>query len=84
MLAGSMAPQGDSRRPNPLQALTHLKPTLYAVYAEPDRVSMTANGEVIGSTLDNLLNGNLMGMTGVHLPFGQMMGTPRTASSVFS
>lgn len=75
MLAGSMAPQGDSRRGNPLQGLTHVKPTLYAVYAEPDRIAMTANGEVIGSTLDNLLNGNIMGMTGLRLPFGQKMGT---------
>jgi hypothetical protein len=83
MLAGSMAKQGDSRRPNPLQGLTHVKPTLYAVYAEPDRVSMTANGEVIGSTLDNLLNGNLVGMTGLPLPIGQMMGTrePQAAYS---
>jgi hypothetical protein len=36
---------------------------------------MTANGDVLGSTLASLLSGNILGMTGIPLPIGQMMGT---------
>ncbi len=70
-LAGSLA-GGRGGHGLPLQALSDIKPSLYAVYGETDRITMTGNGDVLGSTLQNLLNGDLRGLTGV----GQMMGTP--------
>jgi hypothetical protein len=36
---------------------------------------MTATGDVLGSTLENLLGGDLRGVTVIGLPFAQMMGT---------
>jgi hypothetical protein len=75
-LAGAFMPQGKGGRGNPLQGLSDMKPTLYAVYGEPDRITMTANGDVLGATLANLLSGNLRGMTGIPMSMGQMVGTP--------
>ena len=80
-LASAFIPQrGGPGGPN-LQSLNNVKPTLYAVYGEPDRITMTANGDVLGSTLAGLLGGDVRGMAGMSLPFGQMMGThaPRAA-----
>ena len=56
-------------------ALNDVKPALYAVYGEPDRITMTANGDVLGSTLASLMSGNLLPMTGIPLPIGNMLGT---------
>jgi ferric-dicitrate binding protein FerR (iron transport regulator) len=72
-LAGAFMPRGAAAHGNPLQALSDVKPTLYAVYGEPDRITMTANVDVLGSTLTNLMSGNLLGMAG--LPINQMFGT---------
>jgi ferric-dicitrate binding protein FerR (iron transport regulator) len=73
-LAGALIPQGGSHGIQ-LQGLDNVKPTLYAVYGEPDRITMTANGDVLGATLASLLSGNLRGMTGIPLSMDQMMGT---------
>ena len=76
MLAGAFMNQSGPRRSgNMLEGLTNIKPTLYAVYGEPDRITMTANGDVLASTLANLMSGNLRGMTGIPLPMAQMSGT---------
>jgi ferric-dicitrate binding protein FerR (iron transport regulator) len=74
-LAGAFMPPGGAGRGNLLQGLSNVKPALYAVYGEPDCITMTANGDVLGSTLASLLSGNILGMTGIPLPIGQMMGT---------
>jgi hypothetical protein len=74
-LAGAFLSQRSGGRGNPLQGMNNVKPALYAVYGEPDRITMTANGDVLGSTLASLLSGNVMGMAGIPLPLGQMMGT---------
>ena len=75
-LAGAFMHQGgNGRGGNMLQGLSDVKPTLYAVYGGPDSITMTANGDVLASTLANLLSGNLLGMTRVSLPVPQMMGT---------
>jgi hypothetical protein len=72
-LAGAFLSQRNGQSGMPLQGIDNLKPTLFAVYGEPDRISMAATGDVLGSTLENLLVGNIRSMAG--LPFGQMMGT---------
>jgi hypothetical protein len=70
-LAGAMLPQQNGQSNLPLQGLNNIKPALFAVYGEPDRITMTAAGDVLGSTLANLMNGDIRGMAGM----GQMMGT---------
>ena len=74
-LASAFLPQHGGRNGPQLQGLNNIKPTLYAVYGEPDRITMTATGDVLGSTLANLLGGDVRGMAGLSLPFGQMSGT---------
>jgi hypothetical protein len=71
--ASAMIPQRPGQNGAPFQALNDVKPTLFAVYGEPDRITMRATGDVLGTTLQNLLNGDIRGLAG--LPIGQMMGT---------
>jgi hypothetical protein len=71
--ANAMLPQRNGPNSAPLPSLDNIKPTLFAVYGEPDRITMTATGDVLGSTLQNLMSGDFRGLTG--LPLGQMMGT---------
>jgi hypothetical protein len=70
--ANAMMPQRAGAN-NQLPSLDNIKPTLFAVYGEPDRITMTATGDVLGSTLQSLVNGDFRGLPG--LPFGQMVGT---------
>jgi hypothetical protein len=83
-LAQAFLPQGAGPRGNAFQGLNNIKPTLWAVYGEPDRITMTANGDVLASTLASMLSGNIAGLTGIPLPIGQMMGThaPRGSYAV--
>jgi hypothetical protein len=74
-LASALIPQRNGQSGIPLQSLNNVKPTLFAVYGEPDRITMAATGDVLGSTLENLLNGDIRGLAGKSLPFAQMMGT---------
>jgi len=74
-LASAFLPQRPGGSGMNFQGLNNVKPTLFAVYGEPDRITMTANGDVLGSTLANLLSGDIRGMAGMGVPFGQMMGT---------
>jgi hypothetical protein len=73
-LASALMPQHTGRSAQ-LQNLNNIKPTLFAVYGEPDRVVMSANGDVLASTLENLLSGDIRSMAGIGMPFGQMAGT---------
>jgi hypothetical protein len=79
-LAGALIPQTNGRG-LPMQNLSNVKPTLFAVYGEPDRITMTATGDVIGSTLENLLGGDVRGLAGMGSGFGQMMGTRERRNS---
>jgi len=74
-LAQAFLPQRAGGRGNAFEGLSNVKPTLWAVYGEPDRITMTANGDVLASTLASMLSGNIVGLTGIPLPIGQMMGT---------
>jgi FecR protein len=80
-LAGALIPQRNGQNAPQLQGLNNVKPTLFAVYGEPDRITMRANGDVLASTLENLLSGNLRSLAGVGLPFGQIMGTQQRNNS---
>jgi hypothetical protein len=74
-LIGAFAPPGAAGRGNPLANLGDMKPSLYAVYGEPDRITMSANGNILGSALSGLMSGNILGMTGIPLPMAQFHGT---------
>jgi hypothetical protein len=69
---GAGVPSGPGRQ-NPLQDLGNLKPSLIAAYAEPDRITIASNKNVLGKSVTDLLSGNLAGA----LPFSQLMGTRR-------
>ncbi|MEI9976624.1 MAG: hypothetical protein WDO73_33960 [Ignavibacteriota bacterium] len=58
-LLGAMMPQGAGRSGSSMASLNNIKPTLFAVYGEPDRITMSATGEVLGSTLQNLMSGDI-------------------------
>jgi hypothetical protein len=53
--------------------LGNLKPSLIAAYAEPDRITVASNENVLGKSVTDLLSGNLAGA----LPFSQLQGTRR-------
>jgi len=72
-LAGAFAPKG-AIPGNAMQKLANVEASLYAVYGEPDRITMATNGNVLGSTLTSLMSGNLAGMTGIPQQF---LGTHR-------
>ena len=57
--------------------LGNLKPSLIAAYAEPDRITVATNRNVLGKSMTDLLSGNLLGMAGSALPFSQLQGTRR-------
>jgi hypothetical protein len=72
-LAGAFMPQHAGANGPQMPSLDNIKPTLFAVYGEPDRITLEATGDVLGSTLQNLMNGDIRGLAG--LPFAQMTGT---------
>jgi ferric-dicitrate binding protein FerR (iron transport regulator) len=72
-LAGAFMPQHAGANGPQMPSLDNIKPTLFAVYGEPDRVTLEATGDVLGSTLQNLMSGDIRGLAG--LPFAQMTGT---------
>ncbi|HYW44196.1 MAG TPA: FecR domain-containing protein [Bryobacteraceae bacterium] len=76
-LLGAFAPPNQSNHPNPLQNLGNMKPVMFAVYGEPDRITLSGSAGGLGGSLTGLLTGNLTGVVGSALPFGQMMGTRR-------
>ena len=67
---GGMLPQGTAGRPNVAASLSNMKSSLIAAYGEPDRVSVAANGNLLGINPSSLLTGGLEGA----IPF-QMPGT---------
>ena len=77
-LLGGMAPHQPGQHNTPdmqIGALSSLKPSLIAAYAEPDRITFAANGDLLGPALANLMRGDLAGAAGSALPFFQPRGT---------
>jgi hypothetical protein len=72
-LAGLLSAFGGAGRGQQIPDLGNLKPSLIAAYAEPDRITIASNKNVLGKSMTDLLSGNLAGA----LPFSQMMGTRR-------
>ena len=52
-----------------------MKPTLMAAYAEPDRLTVAANADLIGPSIASLMGGNITGLAGPLASFFQPKGT---------
>ena len=70
-LFGGMLPQGRGGQTNGLANLGNMKSTLIAAYGEPDRISVSTSGNLMGMSLNNLITGNLQNA----IPFSQFVGT---------
>jgi hypothetical protein len=75
-LFSGFAPQ-DQNTQKTLQGLGNMKPTMFALYGEPDRITLAGNTSAIAGSIGNIARGNLLGVVGGALPLGQMMGTSR-------
>ncbi|HEX3877447.1 MAG TPA: FecR family protein [Bryobacteraceae bacterium] len=66
-LLGGMLPQHPGQNDKPgdqLNALTSMKPNFVAAYAEPQRITFAANGDILGPALANLMRGDFTGAAG--------------------
>lgn len=66
--------QGPGQQPS-LESLGSAKPTLVAAYAEPDRLTVAANADLIGPSIASLMSGNISGLAGPLASFFQPKGT---------
>jgi hypothetical protein len=80
-LLGSFVPQqargGGRGGPDPLAAISDMKPLLIGAYAEGDTITVAANGNMLAKGMSNMLGGNLMGVIGSAMPMGQMQPARR-------
>lgn len=83
-LLGGLAPQhpGESQGRGPAAAnLASLRPHLIAAYAEPERITFAANGDLLGPALAGLMRGDFMAAAGSAVPFFQQHGTHKRQMS---
>ena len=85
-LLGGMIPQHPGQqRPGQqqpsLENLGSMKPTLIAAYAEPDRLTVAANADLIGPSIASLMGGNITGLAGPLASFFQPEGTRKRQMS---
>jgi hypothetical protein len=82
-LLGGLMPQHPGQRPGQqpgqqqpsLESLGSMKPTLMAAYAEPDRLTVAANADLIGPSIASLMGGNITGLAG---PLGSLFQSKGT------
>jgi hypothetical protein len=74
-LLGAFVPNAGAGHPNALNQLSNMKPMMLAAYGEPDRLTVAGSQNVLGAGLADFMGGNLAGVVGKSLPFGQMLGT---------
>ena len=75
-LLGAFVPSRPGQ-PSPVEGLGHMKPMFIAAYGEPDRITVSGNGNGLGQGISSLIGGNLMGVVGNLTPFGPLQGTRR-------
>jgi FecR protein len=80
-LLGGMMPQHPGDNGPRIGALTSIKPSLIAAYAEPQRITFAANGDLLGPALASLMRGDLAGAAGSAIPFLQPHGTRKREMS---
>jgi hypothetical protein len=80
-LLGSFVPPqahgGGRGGPNPLAAISDMKPLLIGAYAEGDTITVAANGNMLAKGMSNMLGGNLMGVIGSAMPMREMQRSHR-------
>lgn len=54
-----------------MPSLTDLKPMLFAIYSEPDAITIASNSDVLGATLGRFLSGDRGGWAEGLIPFAQ-------------
>ncbi len=69
------APGGSNTPGMRVDALASLKPSLIAAYAEPERITFAANGDLLGPALASLMRGDLKGAAGGTIGLFQPKGT---------
>jgi hypothetical protein len=81
-LLQGMMPQGSgAKQPPSLERLGGMKPTLMAAYAEPDRLTVAADADLIGPSIASLVSGHLSGLAGPVASFFDQKGTRERAMS---
>jgi hypothetical protein len=83
-LLGAFIPQGHGPQAGAMEGLSHMKPLLIAAYGEPDRITVSGNGNGLGQGISSLLSGNMLGMVGNVVPLGQFQGTRRAPSALMN
>jgi FecR protein/Putative zinc-finger len=81
-LLGAFVPAGRAGQANGLQALGNMKPLFIAAYGEPDRITVSGQGNALSKGIGSLISGNIMGVVGDALPLGQFSGTNRPQHSL--
>ena len=74
-LLGGMMPRRPGENAPSLGGLASVKPSLIAAYAEPERITFAANGDLLGPALASLMRGDLAGAAGSAIPFFHSQGT---------
>jgi ferric-dicitrate binding protein FerR (iron transport regulator) len=74
-LLQGLIPQRPGGQQPSLESLGGMKPTLVAAYAEPDRLTVAANSDLIGPAIGSLMSGNIGGLAGPLASFFQPKGT---------
>jgi hypothetical protein len=76
-LASSFLPNLRPEQQKALQKVGNLKSTLFAAYGEPDRMTIASSDNVLGSSLTDLMTGNIGGIVGSAVPLKQFVGATR-------
>src|SRR5262249_54238092 len=67
-LFGGIVPQSAPGRSDIMANLQNMKSSLIAAYGEPDRISLAANGNLMGISPGNLITGGLQGAIPFRMP----------------
>ncbi len=73
-LIGAFTPTPQGGRGPQTPDLSKMKPTFFAAYGEPDRITIASSGETLGIRASDFANGSLSGLTGNALPLGSIFG----------
>lgn len=81
-LLGGLAPQTPGRTaPAPGSGIANLPASFIAAYAEPERITFAANGDLLGPALASVMRGDFAGAARGAVPFFQQGGTRQRESS---
>lgn len=81
-LLGGMVPQTPGRNtPAPGAGIANIPASFIAAYAEPERITFAANGDLLGPALASVLRGDFAGAARGAVPFLHQGGTRQRESS---